>query len=468
MDSASRNKFIRDIITRVKAEEQKAEELKQQQAANNNQQGNTGMFNPQIGSQGTGQWYFYNNLLKAQGLNDFIKRWGAGRKNEDNWRRSNKAQTFDNISDGTPEKKDTARGKDSVALKSNDVHQPEYYLKTLPFTKADRDSSNKRILEAFYSLGSIYREQLNNTRKSAETFEEMNRRFPKNRYEAASYYQMYLIYLAQKNNDKAQRAKDYILTNYPNSDYARIINDPNFASSASAQKNAIENYYTETYELFAQKNYNEAFNKSKDALVRFATNDYTARFAYLTALSAGYLFGIDSLEKGLIQVTARYTKSEVYEPARAMLNAVKKQKKTFSAADTLSNPNNLPPTVYAYNETSPHYCLIVLYQTKQVNMMKEAISDFNAQYYSNSKFETVALPKGDKVFVNIRTFKNKDEAMDYYNFINSKQTEVFGGIDKKDYQVFVITPENVTVLLSRQDVEEYKTFFNAKYIGIKQ
>ena len=468
MDSSARNKFIRNIIEKVKEEERRAEELKAQAAANSGQAGTTGMFSPQLGSQGTGQWYFYNNLLKAQGLNDFIKRWGPGRQNEDDWRRSNKAQTFENPDEEPGVKSDTTKANDSLAMKSTDVHQPEYYLKNLPFTKADRDSSNKRILEAYYSLGSIYREQLNNTRKAAESFEEMNRRFPKNRHEPASYYQMYLIYLMQKDNEKAQRAKDFILTHYPTSDYARIINDPAFASSASAQKNAIEKYYTETYELFAQKNYSEAYSRSKDGVVRFGKNDYTAKFAYLAALSAGYAYGIDSLEKGLMLVTARYTKSDVYEPARAMLEAVKKQKKTYSPLDTLNKPENLPPTVYTFNETSQHYCLIVLYQTKQINMLKESISDFNSKYFSTNKYETVVLPKGDKIFVNIRTFKNKDDAMEYYDFLNSKQAEVFAGIDKKDYQLFVITPENVTVLLSRQDVDEYKSFFDAKYIGIKQ
>jgi len=467
MDTAQRNKFIRNIIANVIEEERKAAELKQQQAngASNTTGTGGGMFNPQSGQQGTGQWYFYNSLLKAQGFNDFIKRWGGNRKNEDNWRRSNKAQTFDNLSD-SPEKKDTTKqGKDSLAYKSNDAHQPEYYLKDLPLTQADRDSSDKRILEAFYSLGSIYREQLNNTRKSAETFEIMNKRFPKNKYEAPSYYQMYLIYLSQKDEAKAQRAKDYLLKAYPNSDYARIINDPNFANSANAKKGEIESYYTQTYEFYTQKNYAESYNRSKDALVRFGKNDFTAKFAFVMALSEGYLYGVDSLEKGLIHVTAKYTKSEVYEQAKAMLDAIKKQKNTFNPGDTLST--NLPASDYAYNETAPHYHLVILSQTKQVNMVKEAISDFNLKYYSASKFETLNLPKGDKNYLVIRTFKNKDDAMEYYTHFNSKP-EVMTGVDKKDYQVFAITVDNLNVLMKKQDVEEYKSFFNAKYIGIKQ
>ncbi|HXB40573.1 MAG TPA: tetratricopeptide repeat protein, partial [Bacteroidia bacterium] len=176
MDSSQRNKFIRKIIAKVTEDEKKAAETKQQQAAGGGTPvGPSNVFTPQATTTGSGQWYFYNPLLKAQGINDYLKRWGPNRKNEDNWRRANKAQTFDNNStDNTSIKKDsTKHTKDSLVMKSNDAHQVEYYLKNLPFTKSDRDTSDKKILEAYYALGSIYREQLNNTRKSAETFETM-------------------------------------------------------------------------------------------------------------------------------------------------------------------------------------------------------------------------------------------------------------------------------------------------------
>lgn len=467
MDTAQRNKFIQGIIAKAVEDEKKANELKLQQGQVANNAGGTGMFNPTAGGSGAGQWYFYNALLKAQGINDFIKRWGPNRRNEDNWRRSNKAQAFDNLNDN-PDKKDTShKAKDTLAYKSSDWHQPEYYLKNLPLTQADRDSSDKRILEAYYSLGSIYREQLNNTRKSAETFETMNTRFPKNTYEAPSYYQMYLIYLAQKDETKAQRCKDYLIKNYPNSDYVRIINDPDFAKSANARKSEIESYYAETYVLYSQKSYNESYSRSRDALVRFGKNDFTPRFAYLKALSEGYLYGIDSLEKGLIVVTAKYTKSEVYEPAKAMLDAIKKQKNTFSAADTLKNPNNLPGTEYTFNEGDPHYCLVVLNELKLVDKAKEAISDFNGKYFSTQKLEMIVLPKGTKAYINVRTFKNKDEAMDYYNLLNAKP-ETFSELDKKDFQLFAISVNNISVFLKKNDIEEYKAFFNARYLGIKQ
>jgi hypothetical protein len=327
----------------------------------------------QPSANGPAQSYFYNTALKAQGLNDYIKRWGSDRKNEDNWRRANKTVNLDMIGEN-PEKKDSVKvvKKDSLIPSSNDPHQIAYYYKALPLTQADVDSSNKKILEAYYALGSLYREQLNNAKKSAETFETMNHRFPKNPYEAPSYYQMYRIYYVAKDNSKATQAKEFLLANYPTSDYAKIINDPDFAKSASAKKNEIETYYGETYDFYLQKNYAESMERSRMGIVKYGKNDYTPKFAFLNALSKGYLYGIDSLEQALRVVTIKYSKSEVFERAKLMLDAVKKQKNEAVAAatDSTNKANEAAAVAYVYNADALHNCMIVLNDAKELEQMK--------------------------------------------------------------------------------------------------
>ncbi len=466
MDTASRNKFIAGIIKKLINDEKRAKELKQNQT-NGVPVGPNQPFTPNQPSNGAGQWYFYNTLLKSSGLNDYYKRWGQNRKNEDNWRRANKTANLDMMND-TPEKKDSTRAKkDSLVPKSNDAHEIAYYLKNLPLMQADVDSSNKKILEAYYSLGSLYREQLNNAKKSAETFETMNKRFPKNPYEAPSYYQMYRIYYMAKNDTKANHAKEFLLANYPNSDYAKIINDPDFAKSASAKKNEIETYYSETYDFYVQKNYAETMERSRMGIVKFGKNDYTARFAYLNALSKGYVYGIDSLEQALRVVTIKYNTSEVFEQAKLMLDAIKKQKKEFVPVDSTNKQGDLSTAAYIYKDDAPHSCMIILNDVKELDALKTILSDFNNQYFSTNKYELLSLPQGDKIVLVIRTFKDKEDAMGYYNFLISKP-ELFKNIDKKDYHVMAISTDNLSTLITKKNFDEYKTFFNAKYLGIKQ
>lgn len=473
MDDQARVKFIKKMIQSVINNEQDSIAKKQQNLSS----GGGTPFNPnqpftpqaQQSGNGPGDWYFYNPMLKAKGLNDFVNRWGTSRKNEDNWRRSNKT-TFAPVDNGDENKKDTTKiaKKDTVILKSNDRHEVDYYLKNLPLTQADRDSSDKKILNAYYALGSIYREQLNNSKKSAQTFEVMNKRFPGNKYEAPSYYQLYRIYVQQKNDPKATDAKSFLLTNYPKSDYAKIINDPDFAKSVNAKQSEVDNEYANAYNEYLEKKYEESYTKCTNALIKYGKGKISPKFAYLRALSSGYLYGIDSLEKNLASVVVKYQNSEVYDMAKTTLDIIKKRKQTYTPADTLQ-AKDLPDTVFKVNEKADHYCIIILHNQKDIEPVKNKVSDLNKEYFSTNAYEVISLPTstGDKTMITIRTFTNKDDAMDYYKFLLTKP-DIFTGIDKKSYSIIAITTDNVGALLKTGKFDEYNAFFNAKYLGLKQ
>ncbi len=470
MDTTARNKLIQRIIDGVIAHEQDSIEKKQQAltAGGGTPLSPNQPFTPQAQQTGTGpaQWYFYNPMLKAQGVNDFVKKWGANRKNEDNWRRSNKTSFSFEETTAENNKKDSVKGKDTVIVKSKDKHQLEYYLKNLPLTQADRDSSNKKILEAYYGLGSVYREMLNNPKKSAVAFEAMNKRFPGNKYEAPSYYQLYRIYVQQKNDPKAAEAKNFLLTNYPKSDYAKIINDPDFAKSVNAQQSEVEAEYLIAYNAYLAKNYEEAYKVTSNSLIKFGKGPLTPQFAYLKALSSGYLYGVDSLEKNMASVVIKYQKSGVYDMAKTTLEVIKKQKQNFVPVDTIS-AKDLPSTTFKVDDKAQHYCMIVLNNPKDIEGLKNKISDFNKEYFSTNGYEIISLPKDDKTMITIRTFKNKDDVMGYYNFLLTKP-DLFAMLDKKNYYIIAITTDNVGALLKTGHFDEYKSFFEAKYLGIKQ
>jgi len=470
MDTVARTKMIKKIIKDlVKHEEDSI--AKKQAAANSGggtplspSQGFTPS-NPQNNA-GPADWYFYNTMLKAQGLNDFVKRWGANRKNEDNWRRSNKSSfTFDET-EAANGKDSTKTKKDTLVLKSNDKHQVDYYLKNLPLTKADQDSSNKKILEAYYALGTIYREMLNNSKKSAQSFETMNQRFPGNKYEAPSYYQLYRIFVQQKNDPKATAAKNFLLTNYPKSDYARIINDPDFAKSVNAKQSEVDAEYATAYQDYVDKNYSEAIRICNNAVVKYGKGPLTPKFAYLSAMSTGYLYGVDSLEKSLTSVVIKYPKSEIYDMAKATLDLIKKQKQIYVPVDTMSS-KDLPSTTFKVDDKASHYFMVILNNTKEVENLKNKLSDINKEYFSTNNYEIITLPKDDKTMITVRTFKNKDDGMGYYNFILTKP-DIFTNIDKRNYSLIVITTDNVGALLKTGNFDEYKAFFDAKYLGVKQ
>ena len=115
---------------------------------------------------GDDSWYFYNTAAKNSGRTEFQRRWG-NRKLEDDWRRRNKASfnfnDFDTPAEGE-EGDENTEGKEAatdsieenpeLAKREQDPHYPEYYLKQIPKTDLEKQTSNDIIQEGLYNMGS--------------------------------------------------------------------------------------------------------------------------------------------------------------------------------------------------------------------------------------------------------------------------------------------------------------------------
>ncbi len=478
MDSSARNKFIDKIIAKLIEDEQKALEAKQAKEA----QAAAGA--PDDGAEpktGFGQvttaaaWYFYNAQTRIFGTKDFIKKWGT-RKLEDNWRRSSKESNSPDAIAGGEEGADSSAQvkKDTLASAISNVKSRRYYLKDLPLTPLLVDTSNKMIVEAYYNLGIMYREQFGNNRKSIEAFEALNKRFPKNKYEASGYYQMYRIYLADKNTAKAEGCKQFLLQNYPESDYSKIINDPEYTKTLGAKKSEVEAYYTQTYQLYCENKFKEALSNCSQAQLKYGKNDFSPKFSYLKALCVGRTQNIDSLEKALAYVTIRYPKDPVAEPAQAMLDLIHQKKggstnKAPVLKDSLSIPPTLVTDTFTTNiENTEHYWVLVVPEGKgDVNKMRSSLSDFNNVYYGIIKLESMAIPVNSSTLIAVKSLKNKTEAINYYQHLQSK-ADVFKPVEREQCSMFVISSDNLAKLIKNKNTEVYKTFFNIHYLNMKK
>jgi tetratricopeptide (TPR) repeat protein len=468
LDTATRNERIRKMIVKLGEDEKKAQELKEQQLQDNQNPDNQGNGNtPFQPVATTGAWYFYNPQTKAFGVNDFIKKWGNQRKNEDNWRRLNKQVTMD----PWQADKDTANGDSAVVKKDSVITNTKtvaYYVKDLPLTKDLQDTANAQILEAYYSLGTIYREQLNNTKRTVATFNKMNERYPGNKYEPSSYYQMFRIYTQEKNQPKADEYKNLLVTRYPNSEYTKIVLDPASIEAINARQSVIEAAYTETYNAYKGGNYTQSLASANEALRKYSKNNFTPRFAYLRALNIAKLQPIDSTELALKLVVAKYPEDPVFAPAKAMLDAIQRAKNPAAAADTAKKaPAKTDPDAYAMKDSSVHYWVITIPQNRgDILKFKNKLSDFNTQYFSTKNYTAQTLVLGTETVIFLKTFVNKDDAMSYNDFI-MKKPDVFANVQKEVMSVFVITEDNMIKLVKKQNTAEYKAFYAANYVKKK-
>lgn len=471
MSESDRERFITRMIKKIEEdEERKKEELEALQAQNQNPNlNNTPVVNnglPAMNNGAKADWYFYNQTTLSFGLNDFIKKWG-NRKLEDNWRRSQKALIIEN----SPVANDSI-APDSLGVvkttttKATDKKSKEYYMAELPLSDSAVKLSNTRIIDAYYNLASTYKEELNNNKKAIASFEEMNKRFPDNKYKLSTYYQLYRIFASVKNQSQADYYKNKLLNEYPNSEYAQIIKNPNYVSDKNSQKGEVELFYTETYDSYAAGDYSKSYAMSRESASKFGKNDFSAKFSFINAMSIGRMKGADSLEAALKRHLVIYPKGETSQPAQDILDALFNLKHPSEATSAPTNTAavNLNDT-FTVDMNASHFVIAVLKDEVSIaNAFKASLSDFNTSFYSNNNLAVSSSLFGtNEQIINIKQFKNAEDAMKYIENLKADKSVFSGKVKPELFTIMAISAENLPRLFRKKQVGYYKPFFEDHY-----
>jgi tetratricopeptide (TPR) repeat protein len=466
MSESDRTRFIEKMIKKIEDEEErKKEEADALSAQNLNPNSTPNIPNnglPSMGGGAKGDWYFYNQTTLSFGLNDFVKKWG-NRKLEDNWRRSQKALSFENTT-STPANDTTTKGANGVVKNTSVSNKKtvDYYLTDLPLSDSLLRQSDKVIIDAYYNLGSTYKEDLNNNKKAIATFEELNKRYPDHKYKLSIYYQLYRIFTSVKNQSQADYYKNKLLNEYPNSEYAQIIKNPKYISDKNAQKGEVELFYTDTYNEYSLGNYSGAYSKCSESESKFGKNDFAPKFAFIKSMCIGKLKGADSLESALKQVQIYYPKDPVSKQAQEILEILYNLK---HPNDGLSNGAVNQRDTFSLDLSAQHFVVAICPDDATIaNTFKLSLVDYNNEFYANDDLNiSSSLFGSTEQITNIKTFKNAEDAMEYIDNLQ-KDPKVFSGKVKLNlFTIMAISADNMPRLYRKKKASYYKPFYDDHY-----
>ncbi|MCU0359585.1 MAG: hypothetical protein MUF75_02520 [Bacteroidia bacterium] len=465
MSEPDRIKFIDKLIAdkeREMLKKQREMEAAQNSGGNSSAPSFGTLPTAAFGNSGGATFYFYNPSTVAYGVSEFNKKWG-NRKLEDNWRRSNKTLSIDE----TTEEKTDSVGTKQTAEATSPEKLREPYLKDLPLSDSLVRKSNRKIIRAYYLMGSVYREDLHNNTKAVASFEELNRRFPDNRYTVNTYYVMYRIYLEGKNQTKADFYKEKILTEFPESEFALLLKNPDYAKEMNANKSELETAYVEAYTSYRSQNYPVAYSQSNAALKNFGKNEYAPKFMFIRAMSLGKLKGVDTLEKELKLLIGKYPNSEVTPMANDVLMAIKKQNNPEMFMPAKSG--EAPKDTFVVNLDSEHFLIIISPDDpKIVNALKSKLISFNESYYSEKIFKSSSSLYGSaKQLILMKSFDSAKEAYNYYKNLLSDPEVFKDGVTKELFEIFPISAENLPLLYKKKNTASYALFFNDNYKSLE-
>jgi hypothetical protein len=401
-------------------------------------------------------FFAYNPITLEQGKRDFNSKWGS-RALADNWRRSNELTSVfeEELALEEEETEDTADMRDE---------EIQAILRGVPRGEEQKMAAHGKIQDAMIALGSLYRNKIQNAKKSVEILEEYLLRYPGTEKEIDALFGLYLSNLDIPDQAKASFYKNLLLEKYPETKYASILHNPNFMEELRKEENKSEEYYQQTYQVFLEGNYPSAFEKiQKGKTLLEKGHPLRAKFDLLEAMCIGNIEGQEKYVASLRQINTKYPNTEESTRAREIIRFLEGDDSAF---DPILYEEALEQ--FSLQDDRLHYIIFVVngLAEEQVQTMKNDIVKYNRDYHKLDRLRApseIYIDRETKaMIVLLRKFNNKSKAMDYYDgALKNKDVFINTSIP---YEMFAVTQQNYREILKQKSVNSYRVFFQANYL----
>lgn len=412
----------------------------------------------QLTSNSTSKYWAYNDRAVKKGQRDFEREWG-GRILEDNWRKSNRAGA--SIAGNEVANVNESSAGNLGLLDAQVVDM----LRGVPQSKAQMDQANEMIADAMFELGVLYRNNLENFRKSIDILEQLLVRYPNSKHIPEALYYLHLMHKNQGNTGKAEEYQQRLVRDYPNSVFAKILTDPNFVNTLNQKERDLTQFYDETYALFNARKYEETSDRLQQVAQRFGKDHaLQARFALLQAMTTGALQGVETYVAELQKIVAAFPNTDEQKRAREILRLLG-ERSTPTALGQVSSPDaQESESQFTYEPDKMHYIIITVSSDDALTDAKIAVSNFNRKYYQaeNLRISNIYLtPEGQERIpvIVIRRYDNAEKAMEYFKSTLLNRNDFI----KDKFEIYPITQTNYQQVIRNRSLGSYRDFFNSNY-----
>jgi tetratricopeptide (TPR) repeat protein len=424
-----------------------------------------------------GSWYFYNPTIMASGAAEFFsqKKWGM-RANEDYWRIAsiekekpiqgdavNEAGNVNDQAKDTSNAKTTTRTDDSSDTKIAEAiptvsGDRKAWIADVPFTTDQMAKSNAQLEDAFYNIGLIYDNKLDDTKEAIKQFELLLYRYPFTEYEPEVLYRLYKLYTKQGQTEKAAAAKQKLISQFPESPYALIVQNKTVSSTETDANKEVVKAYEQIYDLYLSGDYAQVKSLKLLADKKYAGNAMQAKFDLVYALAVGKTESVDAFKAELTKIVTLYPKTDVADRAQGILNYIKNGPQVSDLPDSLKAKQ---PDFVIDTETGPFYYVIAVKDPKfDLNDFLAKLTQYNDEYYSEDNLRINPMMSNDGYqLVLIREYKEWAKVYSYFKDMKTRDT-----IRKRlkydgELLVFPVSINNFKKVLKEQKVDSYYKIF---------
>ncbi|MDQ7947367.1 MAG: gliding motility protein [Pedobacter sp.] len=463
-------------------------------------------------------FYFSNLAAVGKGFTDFKRRWG-NRILEDNWRQSVKSSAQVNQQNLANATDQPTTGQDKLQTQAplDREAQIAAFEATLPLTPELLKISDQKIIDAYFEIAGFYQQVLGDQNEAIKVYQALLSRYPKNNHLETIYYSLYLAN-GTANRTEAERYKNLVLSQYPNSVYAKTILDPNFSLQQNALDLVVNSTYNAVFENYLKKEFPTVITKVNETNERFPGNNLQPQYDYLKAIAIGRTQHVDSLLQAFNLILSKYPSDPLITPlvkdhlvyinthlptfkARKIAltdfdptepRFIAQQNQTAAAPAQKKNdpvivdPKPASPTdlnaktkpgttvqpnidvpsknqLFSKAESDTYYYVVsVNDMSLSVSSSRFGIGQFNRGNYAGSgiKHQLFELEEDQLIFVG--NFSSLSEVKSYADGITPQLPKIMK-VPAATYKWFYISKENFDKIKNRETLNSYLEFFKNNY-----
>ena len=435
-------------------------------------------------SQNRGAWYFYNPQTVTAGKQEFQRRWG-NRKNEDNWQRSNKTVVndaefeeydYDEPQDSVDSARDEEREAEELRRRdslANDPHEREYYLAQIPFTEEQMEVSNQLLESGLYEGGLAVMEKIQNYPYALRLLLRLLKDFPETQSKAEVYYQLFLLYGRLNDEERAEHYRSMLIEEFPEDKNAIRVANPNYDQIARNGKHLEDSLYAATYAAYQASRYDEVAENFDYHTENFAEGRHRGRILFLRAMTYLYSGQRSEFLRMLQEVVKNYGKEEVAEMAGFIVKGLQEGRllsdDKYDASDIWKrrrmgwadgDSTQVTDTLSTERYSTFNFVLAYPKNSLDEDQLLYEMARYNFTSYMVRTFEIEIVDEGGLSLMCIKGFLSYDEVHAYVQQLygDRHMATVLEGI-----RTLLISDENLNLLGTAFSFDEYKDFFDERF-----
>ena len=303
MSEEEKDIYFKGYIEQIKLKYE-AEQLLKEQTTTTGGMGDLAIANNNADG---GTFYFYNPQVVGIGKQQFKNKYG-NRSPGDFWL----------VAQNVGLNSDVVIEETRVELDTSMLFNAAFYKEQIPKSQQAIDSIKYARNDAYYNLGLIYKEQFREYEIAAVDFEKFLENEPKENLILPAKYHLYKTY-EFFNIEKSNKYREDIVTNYSDSRYAEMIQNPKNVLERSNDDNSPEYMYKTAFVCYEEEDFEYSLRTVNEGLERFKGFEIEAKFELLKAYLLYKTVGEELFREKLNTIIVNYPNTEESDHAEEAL-----------------------------------------------------------------------------------------------------------------------------------------------------